>query len=87
MPAGRPIGKRHQEDVRLKIKYSHLINRLTDHALGKLEKPMEPSQVTAALGLIRKGVPDLSVQQVQGQDGGPVKLEQSLTIYGVPSKG
>jgi hypothetical protein len=56
--AGRPIGKRHQEDVRRKIQASQLINRLNDHVLGKLE--LTPTQVRAAEILLKKSVPDLS---------------------------
>ena len=47
---------------------------------------MDASQVSAALGLIKKGVPDLSAQQITGPDGGAVQVEQSLTVYGIPSK-
>jgi hypothetical protein len=48
----------HQEDVRTKIQTSQLINRLQDHALGKIE--LEPSQIKAIEVLIRKTLPDLS---------------------------
>ena len=37
-----------------------LINRLQDHVKGAAE--LSPTQVTAALGLLRKTAPDLSVQ-------------------------
>lgn len=57
---------RHDDDTRTKIQTSQLINRLTNHALGKLEKPMEPCQVTAALGLLKKTLPDLSATNVTG---------------------
>jgi hypothetical protein len=48
----------HPEEVRAKIKTSLLINRLMQHVKGK--KMMEKSQVTAALGLLKKTLPDLS---------------------------
>src|SRR5689334_5378254 len=61
------IRLKHQDEVRARIQASQLINRLTDHALGNLEKPMDPSQVTAALGLLRKSIPDLSATEHKGE--------------------
>lgn len=57
MPA-RKNKIRHDENTRAKIQASQLINRLTNHVLGKVD--MQPSQVTAALGLLKKTLPDLS---------------------------
>jgi hypothetical protein len=48
----------HPEEVRQKIRTSQLVNRL--HAFVKGEIEMTPHQVTAALGLIRKTMPDLT---------------------------
>jgi len=53
----------HDDKTRAKIKTSHLINRLTDHVDGKVE--LTASQVTAALGLIRKTLPDLAAMEVK----------------------
>lgn len=47
---------------REKIKTSMLINRLNDFVEGKVE--MSAAQVTAALGLLRKNLPDLSAGDV-----------------------
>jgi len=58
--------------VRDKIRASQLVNRLEDHALGKVE--MSATQVQAALGLLKKCVPDLSAQEHSGSGGGPVVL-------------
>lgn len=58
------INRKHQETVREKIKASQLINRLTNHALGDLKKPMDATQVTAALGVLKKALPDLSSSEV-----------------------
>ena len=44
--------------ARDKIPVGDLIARMADHALGKAE--MSPSQVSAALGLLKKALPDLS---------------------------
>lgn len=52
------LRKLHQDDVRSKIQTSQLINRLQDHALGKIE--LEPSQIKSIEVLIRKTLPDLS---------------------------
>jgi hypothetical protein len=46
------------EQVRERLRGSMLVNRLTDHVLGKCE--LQTTQVTAALGLLRKILPDLS---------------------------
>lgn len=48
----------HPETVRNKIRAGLLVQRLRDHALGKLD--MSKTQVTAALGLLKKTLPDLS---------------------------
>ena len=48
-----------------KIQTTVLVKCLTDHVLGK--KEMSSSQVTAALGLIRKVIPDLAAMQVVAQ--------------------
>jgi hypothetical protein len=52
------LRKMHQDDVRSKIQTSQLINRLQDHALGKIT--LETSQIKAIEVLIRKTLPDLS---------------------------
>ncbi|MGF6430892.1 MULTISPECIES: hypothetical protein [Bradyrhizobium] len=59
--AARSVKIRHDEETRAKIKTSQLINRLSDHVLGKVD--MKPTQVTAALGLLRKTIPDLSAAE------------------------
>jgi hypothetical protein len=48
----------HPDEVRQKIKTSQLVNRLNSFVNGKIE--LSPHQVTAALGLIKKTMPDLS---------------------------
>jgi len=56
---------RHQDEIREKIRASQLINRLTDHVDGKVE--LSASQVTAALGLLKKCVPDLAAINHTGE--------------------
>ena len=72
MPAGRPMGRLHQEDVRAKIQASQLINRLTDHALGQVD--LEPTQVRAIEILLKKTLPDLSAVEMAGEGGGPLQV-------------
>jgi hypothetical protein len=52
----------HTQATRNKIRTSMLINRLEDHIVGKVD--LSATQVTAALGLIRKTLPDLKAIEV-----------------------
>lgn len=52
----------HLERTREKIQASMLINRLTNFVKGEVE--LNAAQVTAALGLIKKVIPDLSAVDV-----------------------
>lgn len=64
MQRGRPTKRQSliHDEHRQKIETTKLAKRLTAHALG--EAKMEPSQVTAALGLLKKTLPDLAAVQV-----------------------
>lgn len=66
--AARKLKRFHSDEIRAKIQTSQLINRLTDHALGKVE--LSTSQVRAIEVLIKKTVPDLSSVALTGEDGG-----------------
>jgi flagellar motor protein MotB len=55
--AGRPIGKRHQEDVRGKIQATQIINRLYSAFQGEVE--LTAIQVNIAKTLLDKVLPDL----------------------------
>ena len=55
------------EEARNKIQTTQLVNRLTSHALGKLKKPMDASQVTATLGLLKKTIPDIKEIEHSGE--------------------
>lgn len=50
---------RHQDEVRLKIQASQLINVLQNHALGLTEE-LSASRLKAIEILLRKSMPDLS---------------------------
>jgi hypothetical protein len=53
-----------------KIKNSNILNALIEHVEGR--RDMSASQVTAALGLLRKALPDLAAVEVGGEGGGPI---------------
>jgi hypothetical protein len=63
--------------VRARIRAGGIAKRLEQHVLGKVE--MSASAVTAALGLLRKVVPDLQAHEHTGAGGGP--LEVSVVSY------
>jgi hypothetical protein len=68
--AARKRKIRHDEATRDKIQTSQLINRLSDHALGKVE--MLPSAVRAAEVLLRKTIPDVSAITLSGDPDAPL---------------
>lgn len=61
-------GRKQQLDdfTRERIKTGELVQQLTKHALGP-EEIMTASQVAAALGLLRKSLPDLMAAKVSGE--------------------
>ena len=61
------LNARHQQMIREKIRASQLINVIEKHALneyGPEDKRLDPSQINAALGLLKKCVPDLSATEI-----------------------
>lgn len=85
---GQPNGVRlnpHQDErCRSAIKTTALLQRLNGYALEQADPQtgqpilMSDGQIRAALGLLRKTMPDLAVTTHTGPDGGPV-----LVITGV----
>lgn len=65
---------KHQDEVRLKIQASQLVNVLQNHALGKT-KELSSSRLKAAEILLRKSVPDLSTVTMTGDPENPVRVE------------
>src|SRR5579859_6379990 len=73
--AGRPKGSTHVEIVRKRLQASGLVRRLVLFAKGEVDPAnpeagpvqMSPHQVTAALGLIRKILPDLAAVEHSGE--------------------
>lgn len=67
------LNKLHQEDIRLKIKTSQLINVLQNHALdGKGD--IQPTRMKAIEILLRKSLPDLSSVTVSGDKENPLNM-------------
>ena len=60
--AGRPIGKRHQDDIRAKIQASQIINRLMSAFNGEVE--LTSTQVNIAKTLLDKTLPDLKAMEI-----------------------
>lgn len=64
------LDKPWDEKVRAKIKTSMLLNRLQSFVKGEVE--LAPAQVTAALGLLKKTMPDLANMQISGDVDSPL---------------
>jgi hypothetical protein len=52
-------------EAREKIRTTQLVNRLENHAFGRAK--MSATQVTAALGLLKKALPDLASVELSGE--------------------
>lgn len=69
---GRQPGFKMPDSHRAKIANSNILNRLIDFAEGKDGVEMEPHRVTAALGLLRKVLPDISENTLKGDADDPI---------------
>jgi hypothetical protein len=86
-PGPKP-GSMHSEVVRDRIRTAMLLNRLTGFVLGRID--MQPHQVTAALGLLKKTVPDLQaiehsgtvIEEVHIVSADPLTEEEWAQTYG-----
>ena len=67
----------HDQKTRDKIKGSQIINRLQKHIFGKLE--LSQSQVTAALGLLKKTTPDIKQVELSSDPDRPLVIVKDLT--------
>jgi hypothetical protein len=70
---GREPGFRMSAEHRSKIANSQILSCLINHVEGTRE--MSGTQVTAAIALLKKVMPDLAAIQHSGEDGGPMKVE------------
>ena len=68
--------------IRSKIQATQIINRLQKHIDGDIE--MESTQVTAAVALLKKTVPDIQAVQHSGDPSNPTPIVYQSTI---PRKG
>jgi hypothetical protein len=74
-----PKAKRNGDaDTRARIQTLKLIRQLEAHALGKLE--LRPTQVSAALGLLKKALPDLGNVSLRADGKKPGKLPGKLVV-------
>jgi hypothetical protein len=58
---------------RSKISNSSILNHLIDHVEGR--RDLSQTQVTAAIALLKKVLPDLAAVEHSGEGGGPMKVE------------
>jgi hypothetical protein len=70
---GRKPGFVMSNEHRDKIKNSNILNALIEHVEGNRE--MSSTQVTAALGLLKKALPDLQSVEIGSDPERPVKME------------
>lgn len=66
------LNTRQAQSVREHIQTTQIVKRLQNHIDGEVD--LKPSQVTAALGLLRKTIPDLARTEMTGEDGGPLAI-------------
>ncbi len=67
--------KKRNDRVMERIQVARIVNRLENHIFGEVK--MENSAVTAALGLLKKKLPDLAATQVTGDADKPLRLTVS----------
>ena len=60
---------------RAKIANSQVLKRLVEFSEGKEGVEMQPHQVTAALGLLRKVMPDLTENMLKGDEDAPLAFK------------
>lgn len=68
---GRKPGFKMPEEHRTKIANSKILNRLIEHAEGKIE--MTSTQIQAALGLLDRVLPKLQAVQLSGDTDAPIQ--------------
>lgn len=71
---GRRPGFVMSDEHRAKIQNSNILNALLEHIEGSRE--MGSTQVTAALGLLKKVMPDISAVELTGDADNPLVIEK-----------
>jgi hypothetical protein len=74
--AGRSAGFRMSDEHRVKIQNSNILNALIEHAVG--EREMSSTQVTAAVALMKKVLPDLQATQISGDAENPLVINVNI---------
>lgn len=74
------LRKTHQDDVRVKIQATQLINVLQNHALGKTKRELSPSRLKAIEILLRKSVPDLTQMDAAMMIEADMHVDSTLTV-------
>jgi hypothetical protein len=74
--AGRAAGFRMSDEHRVKIQNSNILNALIEHAVG--EREMSSTQVTAAVALMKKVLPDLQATQISGDAENPLVIHVNI---------
>ena len=81
------LNPRNDQRARDSIQTTQLVKRLQAFALSEPDKQtglpteMSKERVAAALGLLRKTLPDLATTTIQGDDeGGPVKMNITVAF-------
>lgn len=82
--AARKLRPFHTDEIRAKIQTSQLLNRLTDHALGKID--LAPTQVRSIEVLLKKSIPDLQAIQLEGSGENGELVIQTITRRVVDSQ-
>ncbi len=77
---GVRLDPKHTEYTRAKIQTSQIVNRLNALINGEAEMP--PHAVSAALGLLRKTLPDLSATEHDATDGLKEALASIRVTFG-----
>jgi hypothetical protein len=72
----RDLNPARQEEIRAKIKSTLIVNKLENHILNGDE--MSSSQVSAALGLLKKTTPDLSALSADVKHAGTIDINHDL---------
>jgi hypothetical protein len=75
---GREPGFRMSEEHRTKIQNSRILRVLIDHVEGREE--ISQARVTAALGLLKKVLPDLQAVTIGGDPDNPLRHEHAFDL-------
>src|SRR3984957_20251317 len=81
---GRDRGFRMSDEHRTKIQNSRILRVLIDHVEGREE--ISQARVTAALGLLKKVLPDLQAVTIGGDPANPLRHEHAIDLSSMSDK-